>query len=213
MIDGMPLHRIKRAKLRQSLIAIPQDAAFLPGANGIKLNIDPFEDATESECLSVLRLVGLSEFVEVRGGIQANMSADDLSAGQRQLFCLGRAIVRKRVRSRAASGNGDGGILLLDEASSNIDHDSDKRIQSIIHDEFKSYTIIAVSHRLDAVVDYFDTVVVMERGKIIELGRPRALLETPGSQFGTLWAKGNNALPSAAPKSYTDSYSDVGEGN
>lgn len=78
------------------------------------------------------------------------------------------------------------GILLLDEVSSSVDQDTDRRMQKIIHDEFQGYTIIMVSHRLDIVLD-FDKVIVMDSGAIVEMGDPKSLLEKDGSRFRELW--------------------------
>ncbi|KAL7624529.1 hypothetical protein AAE478_006094 [Parahypoxylon ruwenzoriense] len=86
------------------------------------------------------------------------MSADTLSHGQRQLFNLARAILRRRAR----------------------------QMQRIIREEFDGYTVVMVSHRLDAVLE-FDTVVVMDKGRVAETGRLRVLVNTNGSRFRELW--------------------------
>ncbi|KAH7271040.1 P-loop containing nucleoside triphosphate hydrolase protein [Fusarium solani] len=186
-IDDIPLHKIDRSTLRKRIIAIPQDAVFLPDGSSIKANIDPLDGATESECVQVLDAVRLSGFVEDRGGLNAGMSADDLSAGQKQLFSLGRAILRRRVRDRLAGSEKRGGLLLLDEVSSSVDKATDRAMQEIIRDEFESYTIVMVSHRLEMVMDFFDRVVVLDKGAVVESGGPRELVDTPGSRFGELW--------------------------
>ncbi|KAF7560819.1 hypothetical protein G7046_g3309 [Stylonectria norvegica] len=188
-IDDIPFHRIDRATLRKRLIAIPQDAVFLPDGSTIKSNIDPLAVATPAQCLSVLDAVQLSGFVLDRGGLDAGMSADDLSAGQKQLFSLGRAILRKRV---LAGSETRGGVLLLDEVSSSVDQVTDRAMQEIIRREFERYTIVMVSHRLEMVMDFFDRVVVLDRGSLVEEGAPRALVEREGSRFGELWAMGNH---------------------
>jgi ABC-type multidrug transport system fused ATPase/permease subunit len=90
------------------------------------------------------------------------------------------------------SVQGRGGILLLDEVSSSVDQDTDRAIQTVIKEEFESYTIIMVSHRLEIVMD-FDTVVVMEKGTVVESGNPRTLVDTNESRFKELWLAGNNA--------------------
>lgn len=185
IIDDIDLRGIHRATLRERLIAIPQDAVFLPDGTSIQLNVDPLKVATKEECVSALQAVSLSGFVEARGGIDSTMSSDELSAGQKQLFSLARAILRKRVRDRVT--NRQGGILLLDEVSSNVDGDTDRAMQEIIKSEFAAYTILMVSHRLEMVVDYFDRVVVLDQGAIVETGVPKELIEIEGSRFGELW--------------------------
>lgn len=134
----------------------------------------------------MLATVGLWSFIKDRGGIWANMSAETLSQGQKQLFSLSRAILRRRTRTRGVVGDKPGGILLLDEVSSSVDRATDRRMHQIIHDEFQGYTIVMVSHRLDTVLD-FDIVIVMDKGAVIETGKPKVLVEENGSRFRELW--------------------------
>ncbi|KAK4445746.1 P-loop containing nucleoside triphosphate hydrolase protein [Podospora aff. communis PSN243] len=196
IIDETPLHKIDRGVLRQRIIAVPQDAVFLPDGTSVRLNLDPFTVSTEPECKAVLEVVGLWDFVTERGGLGAGMSADSFSQGQKQLFSLARAVLRRRVRARewktefGEAGGEEAGILLLDEVSSSVDQDTERAMQAVIADEFRNYTIVMVSHRLDAVMD-FDRVVVMDRGVMVESGRPRDLVEMEGSKFRKLWLVNN----------------------
>lgn len=188
-IDGTPLHKTDRHVLRQRLIAVPQESVFLPDGSAFQDNLDPLGTSSDLECRSVLETVGLWGFVGDRGGLSAGMTAETLSQGQKQLFSLGRAILRRRARSRegAMGARGeDGGVLLLDEVSSSVDVDTDRTMQGIIQSEFAGYTIVMVSHRLDMVMD-FDRVIVMDKGAVVETGNPRALVETEGSRFKELW--------------------------
>ncbi|KAF3352357.1 Protein BCP1 [Verticillium dahliae VDG1] len=187
-IDDIPFHSIDRDALRCRIIAVPQDAVFLPSGSSVKDNLDPFNVATDLECREVLDTVLLSGFLaEMNDDVHSGMSSDSLSAGQRQLFSLGRAILRRRVKDRSLGGR-RGGILLLDEVSSNVDRETDRTMQGIIREEFKEYTIIMVSHRLDMAMDFFDDVVVIDKGEVVETGNPRALATLEGSRFGQLWA-------------------------
>ena len=180
--------------MRQRIIAVPQDTVFLPDGTSIKTNLDPLELASDEECLDVLRSVELIGFVEDRGGLDGGLTADALSAGQKQLFSLGRAILRRRLRDRdeeavtseKSAEKKRGGILLLDEISSSVDQDTDRAMQAVIHREFDGYTVVMISHRLEMVMD-FDTVVVMDRGSVAETGSPKTLVETEGSRFRELW--------------------------
>jgi ATP-binding cassette, subfamily C (CFTR/MRP), member 1 len=79
-----------------------------------------------------------------------------------------------------------GGILLLDEVSSSVDGETERVMQRIIMEEFGNYTIIMVAHHLDMVMDY-DRVLVIERGRVIEQGKPRSLVEQKTSSFNQLW--------------------------
>ncbi|KAI1382741.1 P-loop containing nucleoside triphosphate hydrolase protein [Hypoxylon trugodes] len=181
-IDDIPLHKIDRATLRQRIIAVPQEPVFLPDGTSFQSNLDPFGASTKDECRAVLETVRLWKFVEERGGLAAGMSSDILSGGQKQLFNLARAILRRRVRSKQLQAEfGEksvemGGILLLDEVSSSVDRDTDREMESIIREEFKHYTIVMVSHRLDMVLG-FDTVVVLHEGRIVKTAPPRKLIK------------------------------------
>lgn len=96
----MPLHNIDRQALRQRIIAVPQEPVFLPDGTSFQANLDPFTASTEAECRVVLETVGLWPFVVDRGGLAAGLSSDTLSAGQKQLFSLARAVLRARIRAR-----------------------------------------------------------------------------------------------------------------
>lgn len=197
MIDDIPLHHIDRSTLRERIIAIPQDPVFLPDGTSFMSNLDPFGRSTAEECRSVLEIVGLWSIIEARQGLESGMSVEMLSQGQKQLFSLARAILRARIRAReivsefgTVAANKIRGILLLDEVSSSVDQETDRAMQRIILKEFACYTIVMVSHRLDMVMG-FDTVVVMEKGSVVETGEPKALVETQGSRFKELWSLGN----------------------
>lgn len=186
LIDGLPLSRIHRPTLRERIIAVPQGTVFLPDGSTFQQNLDPFSAATADDCKEVLQLVGLWSALEDKGGLDAPMEAEHLSHGQRQLMSLGRAILRRRIRSRARGGDGcRGGILLLDEVSSSVDYETEKMMKDAITGEFKDYTVVAISHRLDVIMD-FDRVVVMDSGNIVETGDPRVLAEETGTRFGEL---------------------------
>jgi ABC-type multidrug transport system fused ATPase/permease subunit len=181
-IDGILLRRLNRLALRQRIIAVPQDPVFLPDGSTFQTNLDPFNLSTVAECEEVLVSVGLWKFVTDRGGLHAGMSAAAMSAGQRQLISVARTLLRQRVRARQQV---DSGILLLDEVSSSVDRSTEQVMQEIIRKDFGNYTVIAVSHRLDAIMD-FDRVVVMDSGRIVEIGNPKVLAAEPGTRFHDL---------------------------
>lgn len=187
-IDGTQLRCINRSALRQRIIAVPQEAVFLPDGSTYQANLDPSGVSSAEECKAVLVSVDLWNFVQDRGGLDAGMSASTLSAGQRQLMSLGRALLRRRIRGRnlgIGGGGSEGGLLLLDEVSSSVDHETERLMQEIIKKEFKEYTVIAVSHRLDMIMD-FDRVVVMDTGEVVEVGNPMELARMAESRFGDL---------------------------
>lgn len=189
-IDNTPLDRIDRAILRQRLIALPQDPVFLPDGSTFRANLDPSDVATAAECQTVFESIGLWVFVQERDGLDTSINTGTFSAGQKQLLSLGRALLRRIIRDRSShrdGGNGNGGILLLDEVSSSVDRETKRVMQRMIQTEFKDYTVIAVSHRLDMIMD-FDRVVVMDQGCVVEVGNPDTLKGVLGSRFRELVA-------------------------
>ncbi|KAK5994354.1 ABC transporter FGM5 [Cladobotryum mycophilum] len=207
-IDGIPLNKVDRSMLRERVIAVPQDPVFLPDGTSFKTNLDPFDELTDDQCREILDMVGLGGLLDEREGLGSGMWADRLSYGQKQLFSLARAIVRHRVRIHEVSAapvvskdvpcaqqdacldgeHGDvlGGVLLLDEVSSSVDDDAHQKMHALIQREFSAYTVIAVVHRLDIVMDY-DRVLMMDNGSIIESGQPRELAKQETSSFSRLW--------------------------
>lgn len=208
-IDDIPLNRVSRSILRQRVIAVPQDSIFFPDGNSFKTNLDPSDIGTDSDCKEVLQSVGLWQTVEDNGGLNGSLSTSMLSHGQRQLFGFARAILRRRIRSNAArteiggsdgylsstfeKGGDIGGMLLLDEVGSSVDKDTERTIQRLIREEFPRYTTIAISHRLDAIMD-FDRVIVMDKGSVIESGNPLELLKREEGAFKSLWTAGGREV-------------------
>ncbi|KAJ5903786.1 hypothetical protein N7504_006169, partial [Penicillium tannophilum] len=203
-IDGISLLKIDRSTLRQCIIAVPQDPTFFPDRTTFRKNLDPFDAATHDECHSVLKTVGLWPLVTDRGGLEAGLTADMLSHGQKQLFNLARAVLRRRVRTRQIDAEvGDaymdastsalpalgGGVLILDEVNSSVDAETQKTMRDIIWSEFEGYTVIMVSHRLEIVME-FDKVLVMDGGRLVEEGSPVELIKEEQGWFKDLWMAG-----------------------
>ncbi len=100
--------------------------------------------------------------------------------GQKQLLCLARALLRKNR------------VLVLDEATSNVDTQTDEQIQQIIRAKFADTTVITVAHRLNTIADY-DWVLVMSEGRIVEAGTPWELLGKGGVFSSMVAQTGDNA--------------------
>lgn len=137
-IDDIPLNTIDRSTLRQRIMAVPQDTVFFPDDTFFRVNLDPFATATDQECQAVLEIVNLWALACDRRGLVAGMVSDTLSQGQKQLFSLARAIVRRRVREREL-GEVVGGVLILDEISSSVDVQTNRAMQEI-HGDVRSGT-------------------------------------------------------------------------
>lgn len=180
LVDGVDLAILPRDAVRSRLITVSQDLVFLPGTT--RQNLDPYGGADDDDARleAVLRRVGLWDAVAEAGGLSAEFDEARLSHGQRQLFSLARALLRRRT-------GGDGGIVLLDEATSSVDAATDALVQRVVREDFASHTVVSVAHRLETIVD-FDRVVVLEKGCVAEVGCPRELLaRAGGSRFRELW--------------------------
>lgn len=190
-IDGADLATMPRDTVRSRLVAVSQDLFFLPGTT--QQNLDPHGSAGTSTTTAgspplpaieaVLRRVGLWDAVAAAGGPGATFDEARLSHGQRQLFSLARALLRVG----GGGGGAEGKVVLLDEATSGVDAQTDELVRGVVREELGGCTVVSVAHRLEAIVD-FDRVVVLEGGFVAEEGRPRELLARPGgSRFKELW--------------------------
>lgn len=173
IIDDLDISKLPREIIRTRIIAIPQDPFIF--ADTVRVNADPFGIATDEQIIAALTKVQLWSTLETRGGLDAQMKTQPLSQGQQQLFALARALLR-RTRSK---------ILILDEATSNVDAETDKLMQEIIREEFRAHTIVTVAHRLDTILDA-DVVAVLDAGELVEFGPPGELLAMEHSRFRQL---------------------------
>lgn len=174
IIDGVDISKIGLHDLRSRLGIIPQDPTLFNGT--VRYNLDPLSEHTDSEIWEVLRKCQLQESVQEKGEGLDSLVADDgsnWSMGQRQLFCLGRALLR---RSR---------ILVLDEATASIDNTTDAILQKTIRVEFADCTVITVAHRIPTVMDC-TMVLALSDGKLMEYDEPMKLMEREGSLFAKL---------------------------
>ncbi|KAI1841042.1 hypothetical protein JX266_012761 [Neoarthrinium moseri] len=170
-IDGVDISLIPRESLRERLTAVPQDPVFLAGS--VRLNCDPSGTSSDESIIETLRIVKLWEIIEARGGLDTELASDMFSKGQQQIFSLARALVH---HSR---------IVVMDEASSSLDADSENLMMSLLEQKFKDTTVISIAHRLDTILD-FDKVVLLDEGAISEVGNPRELLSR-ASAFRSLY--------------------------
>ena len=167
-VDGLPIHRIPLHLLRSKLMIIPQDPVLF--AHTLRYNLDPFHRSTDAQLWAVLAQIGLKELVEEwpdRLLHQVADSGENLSMGQRQLLCLGRALLRP---SR---------ILVMDEASASLDLECDQLMKAVISTAFARCTTLTIAHRLNTVLGS-DRIAVFEAGKLMEMDVPATLLGRGG---------------------------------
>ncbi|KAI9644594.1 hypothetical protein NHQ30_006615 [Ciborinia camelliae] len=170
-ISNIGISTIPRSVVRSTLNFIPQEPYFFHKM--VSKNLDPRGMATEEDMRAALESVGLWHTVERAGGLRGELNDEILSQGQKQLFALARAMVN---RSK---------IVVLDEATSNVDQTASTLMQKILreHANFQGKTIITVAHQLDTIMDY-DHIVVLDRGEVVESGAPGELLACGDSVFG-----------------------------
>ncbi|XP_026444930.1 ABC transporter C family member 10-like isoform X2 [Papaver somniferum] len=185
VIDGTDISTIGLHDLRTRLGIIPQDPTLFKGT--VRYNLDPLSQHSDHEIWEVLDKCQLRDTVqEKKEGLCSLVEQDggNWSMGQRQLFCLGRALLK---RSQ---------ILVLDEATASIDNATDSILQRTIRTEFESCTVITVAHRIPTVMDS-TMVLAIGDGKIVEYDEPTKLMNEEGSLFGELvkeyWSHINSA--------------------
>lgn len=196
-IDGVDISKIKLYDLRSRLAIIPQDPVLFSGS--IRSNLDAFNEHSDPELREALARVHLISSATANSSVQASGSATpvpasedhatsaninvfkslnskitegglNLSQGQRQLLCLARAIVSRPK------------IMVLDEATSAVDMETDALIQRSIREEFTDSTLIVIAHRLSTIAD-FDKILVLGEGKVVEFDEPKALMQKTSGAF------------------------------
>lgn len=174
LIDGIDIRTLPLAQLRRSLSIIPQDPVVFAGT--VRSNLDPFGEYADADVWMALDQAHLAAAVRsMDSGLGSAIleGGENLSLGQRQLLCLARAILRRNK------------ILVLDEATANIDLATDALIQDAIRRDFGGCTILTIAHRLNTVIDY-DRILVLDHGRVVEFDRPAVLLRNPDSLLAGL---------------------------
>ncbi|XP_076589290.1 ATP-binding cassette sub-family C member 8 isoform X2 [Chaetodon auriga] len=171
VIDDIDIAKLPLQTLRSRLSIILQDPILFSGT--IRFNLDPEMKATDEMLWEALDIAQLKPVVKsLPGGLDATVTegGENFSQGQRQLFCLARAFVRKS------------SILIMDEATASIDMATESILQKVVMTAFADRTVVTIAHRVHTILNA-DLVIVMKRGIILEYDRPEALLDKEDSVF------------------------------
>nr|AAQ10411.1 ATP-binding cassette protein C4 [Rattus norvegicus] len=170
-IDKILTTEIGLHDLRKKMSIIPQEPVLFTGT--MRKNLDPFNEHSDEELWKALEEVQLKEAIEdLPGKMDTELaeSGSNFSVGQRQLVCLARAILKKNR------------ILIIDEATANVDPRTDELIQQKIREKFAQCTVLTIAHRLNTIIDS-DKIMVLDSGRLREYDGPYVLLQNPESLF------------------------------
>ncbi|KAI9251679.1 P-loop containing nucleoside triphosphate hydrolase protein [Helicostylum pulchrum] len=182
-IDGVDIHTIGLDVLRSRLTIIPQDPVLFSGT--LRSNLDPFDQHDDVDLWAALKRSHLVDSQNSNGSIRSSNGSSvenislsspvsengsNWSQGQRQLIALARALVKKST------------LIIMDEATSSVDFDTDHKIQQTIRTEFNNSSLLCIAHRIRTVADY-DRILVLDQGEVKEFDAPYDLMTREGSIF------------------------------
>lgn len=174
LIDGVDIKQVDLLKLRTSIGVIPQQPVLF--SNTVRQNLDPLNLYDDFSIWAALDKAHLRTTVSaLPGKLNYNIGScggdgGGFSSGQKQLICLARVLLRQC------------SIIVMDEATANVDPTTDAIIQTTIRREFKHCTVITIAHRLETVLDY-DRIMVLEAGRIVDFDTPEQLAARKNSYF------------------------------
>ncbi|KAH8049429.1 ATPase [Aureococcus anophagefferens] len=177
LVDGVDVSRAPLERLRAGITVVPQEPALFKGT--IRSNVDLAGERSDDELRGALRRVQLAGMDLDRA---VSDSGANLSVGERQLLCLARALLRARA------------LLIMDEATANVDSVSDANIQKVIREELAGVSVLTIAHRLKTII-FYDQVLVLDGGAKKEFGSPAELIEAEDGHFRGASAK---SAPTAA---------------
>ena len=169
LIDGVDITKIGLSLLREIITVIPQDPTLIEGT--LRENLDPSGKFTDDEMIFNMNLIGLAYLIDEKGlDLEIKEDGKNLSVGEKQLICMVRAILRKSK------------IIVMDEATSSVDYNTEKLIQNTILNNLKGSTILTIAHRIKTILEY-DRIFVMDKGELIEEGSPKELIDKKGNFY------------------------------
>ncbi|XP_048587523.1 ATP-binding cassette sub-family C member 4-like [Nematostella vectensis] len=163
MIDGVNIHHVTLQETRQAISVIQQNPVLF--CRSIRENLDPFGMFSDAEIWNALHNSQLGTFVGNLNGkldFQVKEGGANFSAGEMQLFCMARALLHKNK------------IIVMDEATANVDQNTDRLIQTTIREKFQDCTVLIIAHRLSTILDC-DRIMVVDDGRVVEFDTPQNL--------------------------------------
>ena len=167
-LGGRPLPSLSHQVLREGIAVVQQDPVVL--ADSFFANVTLGREISEQQVWQVLETVQLAEMVRgMSDGLYTHLGeqGNNLSVGQKQLLALARVLVDTPQ------------VLILDEATANIDSGTERAIQQALAAVRQHTTLVVIAHRLSTIVDA-DTIMVLHRGQAVEQGSHQQLLEAKG---------------------------------
>jgi len=181
LIDGQSIRSYNRESLRSGLGFVSQDVMIMKGTVRVNLSIDTTQDDE-----LIIRTAKSTGFLSVMERNQLTLDSEllehgaNLSVGEKQLLAFTRILLRNP------------SILVLDEATANIDEESEARVQDALNLVMKGRTTLIIAHRLHT-LETCDTILVFQHGKVIEKGTHAELL-VHRCAYAKLWSKSSREL-------------------
>ena len=163
-VDNVDISSVSLSSLRKNFGVITQNPFIFKGT--LRENLDLYKCSSEEAIWQALSEVSLQKRILKRKcGLDSQIDDLKLSAGEKQILCLARTFLLRHK------------VVILDEATSNIDLPSEETILGILKDKLRSCTVVSVAHRMNTLVD-FDLVVILDQGSIVTAEHPSCLLQT-----------------------------------
>ena len=175
-IDGQDISKVTQVSLRDAIAMVPQDPLLFHRSLLDNIRYGR-RDASEKEVIAAAKKAHCHEFISALPDGYKTFVGErgiKLSGGERQRVAIARAILK------------DAPILVLDEATSSLDSESEALIHDALHELMKNKTVIVIAHRLSTIME-MDRIVVVENGRVIDVGTHHELIEREGT-YKKLWS-------------------------